>query len=53
LASRGFAIHRHNPKGCDLIVCWADNWPECPLKVLALSEEIAGMKSEAVNHSAG
>jgi hypothetical protein len=26
----------HDPKGCDLIVCWEHNWPECPLEVLEL-----------------
>jgi Homing endonuclease associated repeat len=27
--------------GCDLIVCWKHNWPECPLEVLELKNEIA------------
>ncbi len=24
--SRNFLKHRHNARGCDLIVCWAHNW---------------------------
>jgi len=20
----------HPPEGCDVIVCWRHNWPECP-----------------------
>ena len=35
--------------GCDLIVCWRHNWPECPLEVLELSEavkKIGGARDE-------
>ncbi len=37
--SRNFLKHRHNKKGCDMIVCWKHNWPECPknIEVLELS----------------
>jgi hypothetical protein len=40
--SRNFALHGHDPKGCDLIVCWNHNWPECPknLEVIALKDEL-------------
>jgi hypothetical protein len=31
--SKNFLKHGHNPKGCDLIVCWNHNWPECPKKL--------------------
>ena len=34
--SRNFLRHMHEPTGCDLIVCWEHNWPECPLEVLEL-----------------
>ena len=38
LESRNFAEHGHDPKGCDLIVCWVHNWQECPpdLEVIEL-----------------
>jgi hypothetical protein len=38
--SRNFVLHKHNPKGCDVIVCWVHNWPECPkrLQVVELSK---------------
>jgi len=36
--SRNFLQHFHNPKECDLIVCWENNWPDCPLEVIALKE---------------
>jgi hypothetical protein len=40
LESRNYAKHRHPRRGCDLIVCWVHNWPECPdnIEVLELSK---------------
>ncbi len=35
--SRNFLTHLHPVDGCDAIVCWRHNWPECPLEVLELS----------------
>lgn len=32
--------HLHLPSGCDLIVCWIHNWPDCPLPVLELRREV-------------
>jgi len=36
--SRSFAVHGHDPAGCDLLVCWRHNWETCPdtLEVLEL-----------------
>ena len=34
--SRNFLRHGHLPSGCDLIVCWVHNWPECPVEVIEL-----------------
>lgn len=39
--SRNFSVHAHDPEGCDLIVCWEHNWPECPLEVLELKTVVA------------
>ncbi len=36
--SRNFLHHSHDPKGCDLIVCWENNWPDCPLEVIELKK---------------
>ena len=44
--SRSFRAHRHDPKGCDLIVCWEDNWPEAPVEVLELKWEIARLMED-------
>ena len=43
--SRNFLEHLHPVKGCDLIVCWIHNWPECPLEVIELSS-VLGQKTQ-------
>ncbi len=43
--SKNFLLHGHDPNGCDVIVCWVDNWEgrkEGPAKNLAVLE----LKSE-------
>jgi hypothetical protein len=44
-ASRNFLEHQHDPKGCDIIVCWVHNWAECPehIEVIELSRIARGM----------
>lgn len=36
--SRNFLLHGHDPRDCDLIVCWTHNWPGCPVEVVELSK---------------
>ena len=40
--SRNFKEHRHDPEGCDVIVCWRHNWADCPerLEVVELSKMV-------------
>lgn len=45
--SRNFQTHRHDPEGCDLIVCWEHNWPECPLEVVEL-KAVLGKKGKRI-----
>jgi hypothetical protein len=50
--SRNFLKHMHELTGCDLIVCWEHNWPECPLEVLELKSVVrqwGGRFSDLVN----
>jgi hypothetical protein len=44
-ASRNFLEHKHPVDGCDIIVCWIHNWPECPetIEVIELSRIVRGM----------
>jgi len=46
--SRNFRDHGHPPEGCDIIVCWRHNWPDCPphLEVVELSRIIKTLASE-------
>ena len=31
--SSSFKAHRHDAAGCDVIVCWHDDWPDCPARI--------------------
>jgi hypothetical protein len=31
--SKNFLLHGHDPKACDVIVCWRHNWRECPAEI--------------------
>jgi hypothetical protein len=47
--SRNFRDHGHPVEGCDIIVCWRHNWPECPtsLQIVELQTVIRSLaKSE-------
>jgi hypothetical protein len=43
-ASANFRIHEHDPRGCDLIVCWEHNWHKCSVEVFDLKREIARLR---------
>ena len=36
--SHNFVDHGHDPSQCDLIVCWENNWTDCPIEVLELKK---------------
>lgn len=39
--SRNFAMHRHNARACDWVVCWIHDWPAAPsrLRVVELRRQ--------------
>jgi hypothetical protein len=41
-----FVEHGHDPAQCDFIVCWENDWPDCPLKVIELKKEILRLPSK-------
>ena len=43
--SRNFRDHGHPSDGCDIIICWQHNWPECPpnIEVVELSTMIRSL----------
>lgn len=45
-ASKNFVRHMHDPEGCDLIVCWVHDWPECGLEVIELRSEMKRLMVE-------
>jgi hypothetical protein len=38
--SSHFKAHNHDPKECDIIVCWENDWKDCPITVIELKNEI-------------
>lgn len=40
-----FQQHGHDPSQCDFIVCWMNDWPECPVNVIELKSEILKLPS--------
>ncbi len=42
--SMNFKIHQHNPKDCDIVICWEHDWADCPLEVLCLKEIVTNFK---------
>lgn len=50
--SRNFLLHKHDTAACDVIVCWRDNWSDCPIEVIDLSKHVAALSKDAKNQSA-
>lgn len=40
-----FRQHGHDPNRCDFVVCWEDDWPDCPITVIELRREILKLPS--------
>lgn len=38
--SSHFKAHNHDPKECDIIICWEHDWKDCPLEVISLKERL-------------
>ena len=48
LRASNFVAHKHNENGCDLIVCWEDDWPNCKIERLALKSAIASLTDPVI-----
>lgn len=46
--SSNFRLHKHNPKGCDMIICWEHDWPECKLEIIELKDVIKGLPNSRI-----
>jgi hypothetical protein len=40
-----FRQHGHDPNQCDFIVCWINDWPDCPIEVIELKKELLKLRS--------
>lgn len=38
--SKNFIIHGHDINKCDIIVCWVNDWIDCPLEVIELKSQL-------------
>jgi hypothetical protein len=38
--SSNFRLHGHDANQCDFIVCWENDWADCPIEVIELRKEI-------------
>jgi hypothetical protein len=38
--SKDLLKHSHDVNECDLILCWEDNWTDCPIEVISLKAEL-------------
>jgi hypothetical protein len=43
--SRNFLAHGHSVHECDGIVCWINNWPECPVEVIELRRVVEELRN--------
>ena len=41
-----FRDHGHDSEQCDFIVCWINDWPECPINVIELRTELLKLPSQ-------
>jgi hypothetical protein len=46
--SKAFEDHGHDPKKCDIIVCWEHDWENCPLEVIELKEIIKDLPARPI-----
>ena len=42
--SSNFKLHGHNPDECDVIVCWENDWKDCPIEIISLKELMGKIK---------
>jgi len=42
--SSHFKTHSHDPKECDVIVCWEHDWQDCPIEVIELRKELERLR---------
>lgn len=46
--SSNYKLHNHPINGCDLVICWENDWLDCPLEVLCLKDKISELRTNKV-----
>lgn len=46
--SSHFKDHGHNVEECNIIVCWENDWPECPIEIIELKDIIKTLPNRHV-----
>lgn len=41
-----YKLHRHPLKGCNLIICWENDWQDCPFEILELKKKVKNFCQE-------
>lgn len=41
-----YQLHKHPLKGCDIIICWENDWQDCPLEILELKRVVKKLKDK-------
>jgi len=52
--SSNFKLHGHPIDQCDIIICWINDWKDCPIRVIDLKNIVKGYyqkKSERMEHA--
>jgi hypothetical protein len=46
--SSNFKNQHHDAKECDVIICWENTWPDCPIEVIELKDIIKSLPNKPV-----
>jgi len=46
--SSSFKEHRHDPKACDIIICWQHDWADCPIEVIELRDRSKELENRPI-----
>lgn len=51
--SSNFKQHKHDPNKCDVIVCWENDWKDCPIEVIELKDRIRELDNRPIEKPSG
>ena len=46
--AKNFIDHGHDPSKCNVIICWINDWPDCPLEVISLKDIIEELNKNKI-----